>query len=154
MVHTTLAQFLQKKLVATPQQTTYSWAFVEDVARGHIQAMKQGKPGERYILSGPRHSILDVLNLAEHISGVPAPKMRLTPRLMKFLAIAATPVSWLLRLPDAYTPESLRSLAGVTFIASYAKAARDLGYDPRPLEEGLQETLGEEMEQLGLRAKP
>ena len=37
--------------------------------------------------------------------------------------------------------ELISSADGVTFWASYEKAGRELGYDPRGLEEGLRQTL-------------
>jgi nucleoside-diphosphate-sugar epimerase len=45
----------------------------------------------------------------------------------------------------------LRVSAGVTYIGSNAKARRELGYNPRPLEEGLPEILNEEMRLLGMK---
>ena len=44
----------------------------------------------------------------------------------------------------------IRHRAGVTYIGSNAKARRELGYNPRPLEEGLAETLRHEMTLLGM----
>jgi nucleoside-diphosphate-sugar epimerase len=36
-------------------QTAFCWAHVEDTARAHILTMERGKPGETYIIAGPRH---------------------------------------------------------------------------------------------------
>jgi nucleoside-diphosphate-sugar epimerase len=52
-------------------------------------------------------------------------------------------------LPETYTPEAIRSIAGATYLGSKAKARRDLGFAPRRLEEGLPETLLWEMKQAG-----
>jgi len=38
----------------------------------------------------------------------------------------------------------------VTYLGSNAKARRELGFAPRPLEEGLRETLRHEMRLLGI----
>jgi hypothetical protein len=74
--------------------------------------------------------------------GVPAGGMR-----------AMAPVSGLLGrvlpLPAEYTPEGLRVIAGPTYIGSNAKARRELGYDPRPLEVGWAETVRHEMATMG-----
>jgi dihydroflavonol-4-reductase len=51
-------------------------------------------------------------------------------------------------LPESYTGEGLRVIAGVTYIGNNSKARRELGYYPRPLKEGLAETLKHEMELL------
>ncbi len=55
-----------------------------------------------------------------------------------------------LPVPGSYTGEGLRVAAGVTYLGDNSKAKRELGYDPRPLEEGLRETLHYEMAQMGL----
>jgi nucleoside-diphosphate-sugar epimerase len=54
-------------------------------------------------------------------------------------------------VPGQFTEEFLRVNAGVTYIGDNAKARRELGYSPRPLTEGLTETLRSEMSLLGLR---
>jgi nucleoside-diphosphate-sugar epimerase len=56
-------------------------------------------------------------------------------------------------LPQTYAAESLRVIAGTTYIASNEKAKRELGFAPRPLEEGLRETLLHEMRLLGMNAE-
>ena len=48
-----------------------------------------------------------------------------------------------------YTAEYLRVHAGTTYIGSNAKARREFGYDPRPLHDGLAETLQHELQLLG-----
>jgi nucleoside-diphosphate-sugar epimerase len=54
-------------------------------------------------------------------------------------------------VPPAYTAEGLRIIAGVTYIGSNAKAKRELGYNPRPLKEGLAKTLQHEMRLLNMQ---
>jgi nucleoside-diphosphate-sugar epimerase len=54
-------------------------------------------------------------------------------------------------VPGQFTEEFLRINAGVTYIGDNAKARRELGYCPRPLAEGLTDTLRSEMNLLGLR---
>ena len=55
-------------------------------------------------------------------------------------------------LPESYTAEGLRVTAGVTYLGDNAKARRELGYAPRPLADGLAETLRHEMKLLGMPA--
>ena len=42
-------------------------------------------------------------------------------------------------------PEALRAIAGTTYIGTNAKAKRELGYDPRSMEDGFKEMLEYEM---------
>jgi dihydroflavonol-4-reductase len=54
-------------------------------------------------------------------------------------------------LPETYTAEGLRIVAGVTYIGDNAKARRELGYNPRPLREGLKQTLEHEISLLNMK---
>ena len=64
------------------------------------------------------------------------------------MAAGVAPLERVVSLPASYTAEGLRSIAGVTYLASNQKAVRELGFAPRSLEEGLRETLRHEMEAL------
>lgn len=149
-VRTTLVQYLQRKLPAIPQRTAYSWAHVDDIAGIHIKALEVSKPRETYIVAGPTHTLVDALQMAQEITGIPAPRA-LPPSVFGTMAGVAGLVEPLAKLPDLYTSEGLRVLAGVTYIGSAAKAKRELGYNPRPLREGMRETLEHEMRLLGTK---
>jgi nucleoside-diphosphate-sugar epimerase len=132
-----LVRYLERRLRALPKETAYCWAHVDDTARAHLLAMEKGLPGESYIIAGPPHTLIDAFEIAERITGLRAPRMRVSPGLLRFLARLAR-------------SERLRVGAGVTYLGSNAKARRALGFDPRPLEAGLRETLAHEMRLLGL----
>jgi nucleoside-diphosphate-sugar epimerase len=149
-VRTTLIQYLQRKLPIIPKQTAFSWAHVDDIARGHILAMEQGAPGERYIIAGPAATFEDALKLARSITGVPEPRLRLAPGLLKAMSELMSVVERVVPVPDDYSAEYLRINAGVTYIGDNAKARRELGYSPRSLKKGLAETLYHEMRLLGM----
>lgn len=143
-IGTMLREFLARKLPAIPNGTAFSWAHVDDVARGHILAMERGVPGRSYFLAGPVHTIVEAMDLAAEITGLPAPRLKLPPRVVRGAARLMTPVDWLVPLPSRLTPESLRVIGGVTYIGSNDRARRELGWRPRPLREGLTETLRHE----------
>jgi len=44
------------------------------------------QPGRNYIIAGPPYSLLGVLNLASRTTGIPAPRLRPDPRLIRGLA--------------------------------------------------------------------
>ena len=56
-------------------------------------------------------------------------------------------------LPAKYTAESLRLMAGTTYIASNKKAKQYLGFNPRSLTQGLRETLEFEINKLKIPIK-
>jgi len=146
-----LRQYLQRTLPAVPKGTAYCWGHVDDTARGHVLAMERGRPGETYILAGPPHTLEEALELAEQITGVRAPRLRPSGRMLRAAAAVAGLVERVVPLPETYSAETLRVAAGVTYLASSDKAKRELGFTVRPLEEGLRETLEHEMQILGMR---
>lgn len=144
-----LRRYLRGRLPALVRGAAYCWAHVEDTARGHLLAMEKGRVGQSYVIAGPAHTLIEAFQLAERITGVPAPRLRLAPWAARAAAMAAGVIERLVPLPETYTAEGLRETAGATYIASNAKARRELGFDPRPLEVGLRETLEQEMRALG-----
>jgi nucleoside-diphosphate-sugar epimerase len=99
-----------------------------------------------------RGHIVDALEMAARITKIPVPRMRASPGMMRLMASVMQPVSRMIDLPEMFHPETLRVAAGVTYYGSNAKAKRELGYDPRPLDVGLREVLQYEMWMLGLRS--
>lgn len=148
-----LRQYLRRRFPMVPDRAAYSWAHVDDTARGHLLAMEKGRVGESYIIAGPAHSVAEALRIAERITGIPASRWHARPPVLRALAAAAGVVQKIMPLPARYASETLRLAAGRTYLGSPAKAARELGFRPRPLEEGLRETLLEEMKRLGLKTQ-
>jgi len=149
-VRTTLLQYLQRKLPAVPAKATYCWAHVDDEARGHALAMERGEPGRNYFLAGPVHTLVEALDIAASFTAIPPPRVRLPSGVLKAAAMALRLIDPFVNLPPSYSPESLRVLAGVTYIGSGARAREELGWRARPLREGLMDTLRHEMRLLGM----
>ncbi|MGI0149613.1 MAG: NAD-dependent epimerase/dehydratase family protein [Thermoplasmata archaeon] len=135
-IRPTFVRYLQRRLRAIPKGTAYCWGHVDDTARAHLLAMEKGIPGQSYIIAGFPHTLAEAFQIAERITGIPAPRTQISPSVLRALAFVAR-------------SERLRDLAGVTYLGNNAKARRDLGYEPRPLEPGLRETLAYEMQLLG-----
>jgi nucleoside-diphosphate-sugar epimerase len=150
-VRTNLIQFLKRQLPMMPKNTAFCWAHVDDIARGHIQAMEKGVPGQSYFLCGPVHTFTEAMQMASEISGIPQPGMQVGPGMMRAMAELMGVVEKVVPLPESYTGEGLRIVAGVTYIADNSKAKRELAFDPRPLKMGLHETLEHEMKLLGMK---
>ena len=153
-LRTALIGYLQHRLPILPKRTEYCWAHVDDVARGHLLAMDQGRVGESYIIAGERRTFVDALALAERVTGVRASRIQASPGMLKASAALMSVAEKLVPVPAMYTSEYLRINAGVTYLGDNAKARRELGYNPRPLDEGLPPTLLHEMALLGMTPKP
>jgi dihydroflavonol-4-reductase len=138
-----LRDYLRRRLPAKPVQGG-CWAHVDDIARGHVLAMEKGRTGESYVLAGECRLWSDVLDLAHDITGIRPPRLSLPPALARLASTLARPLAAILPLPQTYHPETLRIAAGVTYWADDAKARQELGWEPRPLREGLAQTLAAE----------
>ncbi|NOH02441.1 MAG: NAD-dependent epimerase/dehydratase family protein [Chloroflexi bacterium] len=140
-----LVTFLKGRLPMLPSKFGVCFAHVEDIARGHILAMEKGKPGEAYIIAGEPHTMMDAFRLAGEIAGRRAPAT-VPYQMMKVMSFLVKPLDKL--LPETYTSESLRVIAGATYWGDNGKARRELGYNPRPFREGWTETIRHEMKLL------
>ncbi len=147
-VRTSLRNLLRGRLPAVPTGTAYCWAHVDDIADAHILAMDAAAAGQTYIIGGPQATLLEAMRLAARVAGKRAP-IGIPAGGMRAMAPVSGLLGRVLPLPAEYTPEGLRVIAGPTYIGSNAKARRELGYDPRPLEVGWAETVRHEMATMG-----
>jgi nucleoside-diphosphate-sugar epimerase len=149
--HAFLADYLRRRLPLVPLGSAYCWGHVSDIAQGHILAMGKGRAGESYFLAGPAHSARDALRLGEEITGVPPPSFLAPPWLLKALSGLMRVAEIVAPVPEGYSSEYLRVSAGVTYLGDNGKARRELGWSPRSLRDGFEETLRAEMDTLGIR---
>jgi dihydroflavonol-4-reductase len=105
---------------------------VDDVAEGHLLAMKKGRIGERYILGGDDMSLREILVAISAAAGRKAPSVRLPRRALFPLAYGVEAWARLVsKREPLFTVEGLK-MAGKRMYFSSAKAGRELGYAPRP----------------------
>ncbi len=119
---------------------------VRDVAKGHLQADRKGKTGERYILSGRNFTLDRLFADLSRISGVPAPELKLPgPVLLRILEAGSRA-----RLPLPTAPDEVRS-AMLWWTYRNTKAKRELGFKARPHEETLEAAVQWQSDILGDR---
>jgi nucleoside-diphosphate-sugar epimerase len=149
-LRTLWVRYLTRQLPVVPADSAFCWAHVDDEARGHVLAMERGQPGRNYFLAGPPHTIVEALAIAQSIAGVPAPRIHVPRTVMQGMSRLVGLCDRWVTLPPEYTSEGLRVAGGVTYLGSNARASAELDWHPRPLREGLAETLRHEMRLLGL----
>ena len=148
-VRVSLIQYLKKQLPVMPKQTAFSWGYIDDITHAHWLAMEKGKIGENYNICGPTHTFINALEIANQITGIKLP-MAVPAGMIRAMSTMMYLFDKFIPVPESYTGEGLRVIAGATYIGSNAKAKRELGYDPRPLKDGLEVTLKHEMKLLGM----
>lgn len=118
----------------------YDFADVRDVAQGIVDCCEKGRAGECYILSGHLLSVRDIFELLHQITG----HKRVTTFLPLWFVKLTAPLSEcyykLLKQTPLYTAYSLYTLESNAHF-SHDKATRELGYETRPFEETLRDTV-------------
>ena len=113
---------------------------VDDVARGHLQALGSGIPGDRYILGGADLSLREILTLIAERVGRAPPRLRL-PRWCAWpVAWASEGVAFFTRREPRATIDGLRMSAKHMYFSS-AKAERVLGFRARPAEDAINDAI-------------
>ena len=99
---------------------------VRDVAAGHVLALERGRSGERYLLGGVDLTLEEVFRRIARAAGRRPPRLSLpyaAARALARLGLANSHEVALARLPAWF---------------SSAKAERELGYEPGPIEPALE----------------
>jgi nucleoside-diphosphate-sugar epimerase len=107
---------------------------VDDLAAGIVAALDRGALGRAYVLSGPRHTLREAMAIAARLGGKRLPRLAIPNALLRVLAPAGRLVG------QANMREVVDAGAGVTYWASNDRAAQELDWHPRELEEGLKDT--------------
>jgi len=117
----------------------YNWVDVRDVVAASIKAIDSGRKGEKYILSGEYKSLKELSSMISKISGgripgiVPVSLARLACPFFKFYSLIT-------KNDPLYTYQSLDILVNSPVNVSNVKARKELGYEPRSLNETLEDT--------------
>jgi len=108
---------------------------VDDLAVGIVAALDRGAIGESYVLAGPPITYDEAIALAARLGGRKVPFA-----LPKGLLRRLSPVGALIGQPNLR--EVLAASIDVTYLGSSEKAERELGFQARPIEDGLRATYG------------
>jgi nucleoside-diphosphate-sugar epimerase len=139
-----LDQFLDGKMPLIPfPELGICLAHVEDTAGGIVLALDKGRAGETYVIAGPPTTMREAIGVVAGVSGRKAPKHAVPTALMKAMTPIGPLVGKLMGQPPNLR-ELITSADNVTFWATNEKAARELGFDPRGIEEGIRQTLTED----------
>ena len=112
----------------------FDWVDVRDVVIGLMAAAERGTTGENYIIGGDWASVTELANLAASVTGKRRPRLVCPMFLARLAAPFALWTAERLNVEPLFTPEGLHALRANQDIR-HDKAARELGYAPRPLED-------------------
>ncbi len=122
--------------------TIWSVVDVDDVAHAHVAAIQKGETGQRYILCDKNcYSMKELFHLLQKVSGVPAPKMKISHT---FLSIFVYLDEWF--SCKILNKKPLIPSEGLKFCRNFVtydnkRAVKELGYMPTPIEETLRKAV-------------
>jgi len=130
----TIGNYLRGRLpgvIAAPM----NFVDVEDAAQGHLLAAGRGKSGERYILGGQNMTWPALIDRVAELSEVHLPVLVMPPEIARVA-----------RIREAFGIPGPMSVEGYELMSkdwrfSSRKARRELGYEPRPIDETLLSTI-------------
>ena len=131
-----VVDFLRRKFPAYVD-TGLNLVDVVDCAEGHLLAMEKAVPGERYILGGENLTLKQILDKLAAITGLPSPKVKMPYAIAFATGAVDTLVTGKMRKREPrVTLDAVRMGRKKMFVTS-AKAERELGWSPGPVEEAL-----------------
>ena len=113
---------------------------LDDVATGILLALDAGRTGESYVLGGEITTLGKIVATAAEVAGRRPPRLTMPAAFVRAIAPLGPVLGPLMGYPPNIR-ELVSTSDGVTFWASDGKARAELGYSPRPLAEGLHDTL-------------
>lgn len=122
-----------------PGDRVWSYAFVQDVAAGHVAALERGRRGERYFLCGENVDMNGFFAALARVTSVAAPRVHIPYAAATLLGLALLGWAELTGHPPLLTHQVVNVFREHWAYTS-AKAERELGYRPTPLDEGLRRT--------------
>lgn len=117
-----------------------NWADNRDVADGMINASEHAKAGEKYILSGHWATLEDIAKLVSSSTGAKMPRAVLPMWIARTVAPVQALFDRIRGRSPTFTPIAMEELESNPVI-SHAKASKELGYQPRPLEQTIADTI-------------
>jgi dihydroflavonol-4-reductase len=105
----------------------------DDLAAGIVAALDRGQIGQAYVLSGPETALGEAIEIAARLGGHRAPRLRIPTALLR----AMSPLGRLVGQPNL--AEIVSASAGVTYLATSAKAESELHFTVRDVESGLRD---------------
>jgi dihydroflavonol-4-reductase len=116
--------------------TGLNFVDARDVAEGHLLAAERGRIGERYILGAEDLTLQQILERLASLTGKKAPTIRIPYVVALSAAVISTALANVTRQQPLAPIEGVRMARKKMFV-SHAKATRELGFQPRPIDDAL-----------------
>lgn len=134
-----IVDFLSGKLPAFVD-TGLNLVDARDTAIGHLLAAEKGRSGERYILGSENFTLEQILGRLSALSGKPAPTIKIPYPIAYAAGAITTAFAQVTGKPPLAPLEGVRMARKKMFV-THDKAARELGFASRPVEDALRRAI-------------
>lgn len=135
-----------KNLIACPSGGK-NFVHVVDVARGIVNSISMGKPGECYLLAGENLSYVEFFGKMKLVSGYPRKQFQLTKPVIKAVGEIGSLIENVLKKPAKLNAVNARLLCADNYYSA-AKAVADLEKPQTPISQAIEDAI-EWFEQYG-----
>jgi dihydroflavonol-4-reductase len=111
---------------------------IDDAARAMLLAADRGRIGERYLISEKMITNAEVARIAAEAAGVPPPAKSISLPVAYAMAALGSAKARLKGTDEQFSLDSLRLMRAEAPV-DCSKAKRELGWQPRPVEESIRE---------------
>jgi dihydroflavonol-4-reductase len=111
---------------------------IDDAARAMLLAADKGRIGERYLISEKMITNAEVARIAAEAAGVPPPAKSISLPVAYAMAALGSAKARLKGADEQFSLDSLRLMRAEAPV-DCSKAKRELGWQPRPVEESIRE---------------
>ncbi len=112
--------------------TGLNFVGVEECAAGHLLVAEKGKVGERYLLGGENLTLKQMLDALSKITGLPAPRLKISHNVALGVAYASTIFSRLIGKEPGIPVEGVKIAQHKMFV-DCARSQRELGFKAGPV---------------------
>jgi NAD+-dependent farnesol dehydrogenase len=116
------------------------YAFIDDVADGHLLALERGAIGRGYVLGGENATQDRLFSILHDLTGLRGPRLSMPYLAAEIAGRTLRAVAWMTGIPPALT-DGVVSTFRHEWAYSSERACREIGYRITPLREGLRRTL-------------
>lgn len=144
--HSSVGQQLEQAYLGTAPYVALgamgiSPVHVEDLAGGMLAVLHRGEPGRTYVLGGPNVRFKEAMAIAAHAGGHGPPRLSIPTPVLRLGTFLGPNLGARFGLSPNLR-EIMTASDGVTYWASSARAAAELGYRPRDLAAGFADAFG------------
>ncbi|MBU1626229.1 NAD-dependent epimerase/dehydratase family protein [bacterium] len=113
---------------------------VDDVAKAHIEVVRQGKIGESFIISGRFVTFDELFTILFRITGLKKPRLKIPPSVFLMMVFAKEKIDSIMKRTPSVTIKKAKSALSY-MESSNAKLIRELGFTPCKVEIAIEKSL-------------